>query len=127
MSKPGERNQGKPGSPLPIGMGRGLCSGVADFFHADEKLKDRDYVISGITRDAAGAILGGCTVDVFMSQMPDMPRTLVGRAVSDVTTGQYIVFVNGPDTGMTFQAMAYLAGAPDVAGISVNTLVGLEA
>jgi hypothetical protein len=91
------------------------------------------YTISGVTYNAAGAVLGGCAVEVFTSENP--PR-LVGAAVSDPATGAYSVDVPGPtaigtpsdgevpDVTLTFQAVAYLPGSPDVAGVTVNTLLG---
>lgn len=115
--------QGKPGSPIPLGYGRGLCSGVADFYHADEKLKLRDYVVNGVTKDSTGAVLGLCNVEIY--ETTDAQNRMVGMTVSDAS-GNYSISVNGPDTGMTFFAVAYKAGAPDVAGTTVNTLQGTE-
>ena len=125
MSKGGERVQGKPGSPIPLGYGRGVCSSVSDFATPIKDFnKWRNYAVSGVTKDSTGTPLGGCTVDVFESNVSE-PRRFVGRAVSDAN-GNYSIMVNGPDTGMTFEAVAYLAGAPDRAGVTVNTLAGTE-
>lgn len=122
VSNGGERVQGKPGSPLPLGMGRGICSGVADFYRADDKLKQRNYVVTGITKDSAGAALGGVTVDIFET-VSDVFR---GRVVSDATTGVYTVFVNAPDSGLTFYGRADLAGAPERAGTTVEVMTVTE-
>lgn len=73
--------------------------------------------ISGVTRDAAGAVLGGCTVDLFRTS-DDLKRDSV---VSDAGDGTYSV---GADTDATHYAVAYLAGSPDRAGTTVNTLTG---
>jgi len=123
MSISGERVQGKPGSPIPLGYGRGLSSGVADFYHADEKLKLRRYTISGITKNFDGTlIVADVTVDIFES---DSTRRFLASTVSDAD-GYYTVDVNGPDTGMTFKAVFYKEGVPDVTGTTVSTLVGVE-
>jgi hypothetical protein len=94
------------------------------------------YVVAGVTRDSSGAPLGGCVVEVFSNENP--PR-LVGATVSDPVSGEYSVDVPGPtaplivsdgevpDTTLTFQAVAYLPGSPDVAGVTVNTLIGTPA
>jgi hypothetical protein len=90
-------------------------------------LAPRRYRISGITRNSTGAVLGGCTVDVFDTRT----RVLQGTVVSDATTGEYSLDVSaerdvsdGSTQPPQFFVVAYLDGAPDVAGTSVNTLVG---
>ena len=123
MSKGGERGQGKPGSPIPLGFGRGLTTGVSDFATPNhDAIKWRNYAVSGITKDSTGAVIGNCTVDVFENCSM---RRFVASTVSDAN-GNYSVMVNGPDTGMTFKVVAYKADAPDLAGTTVNTLVGVE-
>jgi len=94
------------------------------------------FFIAGVTRNSSGAPLGGCVVEVFSNENP--PR-LVGATVSDPVTGAYSVDVPGPTAeavasdGATpgvpllFQAVAYLPGSPDVAGVTVNTLIGTPA
>ena len=74
-------------------------------------------VISGITKDSAGAALGGCSVHLF-------------RTADDVEVQEDIS--NGGGTysftvglGQSYYVVAYKAGAPDVAGTTVNTLVGI--
>jgi hypothetical protein len=44
-----------------------------------------------------------------------------GQTISDAS-GNYAIEVAG-DLGITFTAVAYLAGSPDVCGTTVNTLV----
>lgn len=84
------------------------------------------YLIAGVTRDAAGAPLGGCTVHVFEKES----GLFRDEVISDAN-GNYAVDVSGPDAvdaesglPLTFQCVAYLPGSPDVAGVTVNTLVG---
>ena len=74
--------------------------------------------LSGITRDSTGAVLGGVTVQVFETATD----RFVTEVISDATTGAYVVPV-GIGTG-PYYAVAYIAGAPDRGGTTVNTLVG---
>lgn len=76
------------------------------------------HTLSGITKDSAGAVLAGCTVDMFRT----LDDVLVDRATSD-GAGVYTIPVSGP--GGPFYLVAYKAGAPDVAGTSVNTLIAI--
>lgn len=70
--------------------------------------------IAGVTKDSAGTALGGCTVQLFRTS-DDSFRSEV---VSD-GAGNYRLF---PDVTGPFYIVAYKAGAPDVAGTTVNTL-----
>ena len=85
------------------------------------------YRIYGVTKDSAGAALGACTVHVYevisaVATKEEPKGRLVGSTMSDAN-GNYTIDVYS-SVGVTFQVEAYKAGAPDVAGISVNTLVG---
>ena len=85
------------------------------------------YTISGVTRDSSGAPLAGCTVEIYETGSISEPRgQLRATTVSDAG-GNYSADVTSSETGLTFQAKAYLPGAPDVAGVTVNTLVGTPA
>lgn len=119
MSKGGERTTGKTFS-YPLGHGMPV-SKVNTFYNPVLKL--RRYTVSGVTKDSAGAVLGDCNVEVYETSDPQ--NRLVGATVSDAD-GNYSIDVNGPDTEMTFFAVANKAGAPDVAGTTVNTLPGIE-
>jgi hypothetical protein len=79
-------------------------------------LSDRAYTISGVTRDSTGAALASCTVELFDTRSD----TVVQRAVSD-GSGAYSFGVSG---GGSYYVVAYRAGAPDLAGTTVNTLAG---
>lgn len=72
------------------------------------------WTVSGVTKDAAGAALAGCTVKLFAS---DEDR-LLATTVSD-GAGAYS-FING--YGKLVYLTAYLPGGPDVAGITINTI-----
>lgn len=83
--------------------------------------KPFQYVLSGISMDSVGAALPGCTVNVFATGT----NLHQGTTVSD-SQGAWTMTVIGP-AGMTFFLVEYLAGLPDVAGTSVNTLQATEA
>ena len=89
--------------------------------YADVKQPAR-YTISGVTQDSFGNPLGGCVVEVYET----VSNMIRAETVSDAN-GNYIVDVTSGETGLTFQAIAYLSGSPDVAGITANTLVGTPA
>ena len=76
------------------------------------------WAIQGVTRNGSGVALGGCTVHVFLSST-DAEQ---GITVSDVS-GNYSVSVQ---PSASHYCVAYLAGSPDVAGTTVNTLTGTQ-
>jgi hypothetical protein len=88
---------------------RGLAD-VVSFF------EERNYLVSGVTRNAAGVATGGCTVKLFNAATDLLTQT----ATSDAS-GNYSFAV---DKTQVWYVVAYLAGSPDVAGTTVNTLVG---
>jgi hypothetical protein len=70
--------------------------------------------LSGITRDSTGAVLGGCTVEMFYT----LGDVWVQGTVSDASGAfSFSQMAPGP-----YYFVAYLPGSPDVAGTSVNTL-----
>jgi hypothetical protein len=71
--------------------------------------------ITGITKDSTGAALGICTVQLFRT-LDDSFRSEV---LSDAS-GNYVLY---PDVTGPFYIVAYKAGAPDVAGTTMNTLI----
>ena len=75
--------------------------------------------ISGVTKDSAGVILGSCVVELYRTS-DDMP---LEKVTSDATTGVYQF--SSVSLGQAYYVVAYKAGAPDVAGTTVNTLVGV--
>lgn len=78
---------------------------------------DKAYKISGVTRDSTGAALGNCQVQLFYTPTD----TLVNEVTSDAS-GNYSFRV-GPN--IACYAVAYLAGSPDRAGTTVNTLTAV--
>ena len=74
-----------------------------------------NFRITGITKDATGAALPSCRVELYLTAMD----VSIQEAISD-ETGSFSF--NMPGTG-PFYIVAYKAGLPDVAGTTVNTLV----
>jgi hypothetical protein len=79
---------------------------------------NKAYTIAGVTRDANGNPLAGCTVKLYTT-VDDIERY---ATVSDAN-GNFSF--NVPSPGWTWYAVAYLPGSPDVAGTTVNTLAGV--
>lgn len=75
------------------------------------------WSISGVTRDVYGSPLGGCTVRLFNTALNTLQDTQVSGA-----DGTYQLMTVYTDA---HYVVAYKAGGPDVAGVTVNTLVGL--
>lgn len=77
----------------------------------------RGLYITGFTLTGAGAALAGCTVELY-------------RARDDVRTHTFNsdgsgIFTSSPvSPGELYYAVAYKAGAPDVAGTTQNILAG---
>lgn len=76
--------------------------------------------LAGVTRDNTGAVLPNCEVELYRRDQDQTFGIFVARAVSD-GSGNFS-FVVGP--GQQYQHIAYLAGSPDRAGISLRTLAG---
>src|SRR4051812_16659930 len=76
-------------------------------------------LISGITRNSAGAVLGSCTVKLFCT----LDDLLMETVTSDPSTGVYQFSPVG--ASVQFYVVAYKAGSPDVAETTVNTLAGV--
>jgi hypothetical protein len=73
--------------------------------------------ISGITKDSTGTPLGNCAVALYRT----VDDLFLERVTSD-GSGNYSFSSVG--LGEAYYVVAYKAGAPDVAGTTVNTLVG---
>lgn len=75
------------------------------------------FFISGVTKDSSGVPIGSCAVKLFRTS----DDLLMQTTVSDPTTGAYSFGAVG---SANMYVVAYKAGSPDVAGTTVNTLVG---
>jgi hypothetical protein len=114
---PSKREYGPRGARgNPVGRsGTGRIGGVNKAFRSTP-FSPRSIYVTGITTDSAGVPLGSC--DVHLVRTADDVE--VDQGVSD-GSGNYALICAGSGT---FYVVAYKAGAPDVAGTSVNTLVG---
>jgi len=74
------------------------------------------FHVTGITKDSSGAVLPNCALALYRTQ----DDSVVSYTVSD-GSGNYS-FVCGP--GQHY-VVAYKVGTPDVAGTTVDTLVGV--
>lgn len=73
--------------------------------------------ITGVSRDSAGLPLGNCVTKLFRT----WDDVMISQTVSD-GSGNFTLFA--PSSG-PYYIVWYKAGSPDVAGTSVNTLVGV--
>lgn len=73
--------------------------------------------ITGTTRDSTGVALAGVTVRLVRTA----DNSVVDQQVSDASGVYRFISANGSDL---YYIEAYKAGSPDVAGTTVNTLVG---
>ena len=78
--------------------------------------RSASLLIVGITKDHTGAVLPGCTVKLFRTS----DDVYVASAISNAV-GRYVLSTSG-DNG-PYYVVAYLAGSPDVAGTTLNTLM----
>lgn len=88
----------------------------------DPYFPERNLRITGVTKDSTGAVLGLCMVELFDTQTDIKTDTTVSDA-----SGNYIVQITkgfSQPQVTTWYVVAYKAGSPDIAGTSVNTLVG---
>jgi protocatechuate 3,4-dioxygenase beta subunit len=90
-------------------------------------LPDRQFTLSGQTLDLNGNPLPNCVIQLFYTGQSDAknnvltPPGMLGATTTSDANGNF-TFNIGPNR--QFQLVAYLPGSPDVAGVTVNTLVG---
>jgi hypothetical protein len=111
------------GRPTPR-AGAGLQTGPnasGPFVNSQAQMFRQFWLLSGVTRDSTGAALGSCTVHLFLTQ-GDIETN---ETISD-TSGNFSFNV-GTGTGTKYYIVAYLPGAPDRAGTSLNTLAPILA
>lgn len=73
--------------------------------------------IFGVTKDSTGAVLASCTVKLFETMTDLYVESMVSGA-----DGAYEF--RSASLTKAYYVVAYLAGSPDVAGTTVNSLVG---
>lgn len=96
----------------------GSAKGTPAFLSPGAQLPTPVWIISGVTKDSAGAVLGSCVVQLFLTATD----YFISELISDAATGAY-EFRVGLGTG-PYYLVAYKAGSPDVAGTTANVLVG---
>ncbi len=74
------------------------------------------FMITGVTRDSAGAALGNCDVHLFLTD----GDTEVDQTISD-GSGNFSFRIG--NNASRYYLVAYLIGSPDRAGTSLNTLL----
>lgn len=104
------------GVPVALGNGRGPFKPRAFFIPFKQPAR---YIITGVTKDSTGAALGLVTVDLF-----DTASDTIRATTTSDANGNYLV---DGQIDTTYYLVAYLAGSPDVAGTTVNTLVAVPA
>jgi len=103
--------------PSPVSS-KGI-GGVKSFMTQDGAnpyFPERNFTITGVTRDSTGAALGNCVVMLYRTDQMNMVQMINSDA-----SGNYSFTV---DKTLQWYVTAYKAGAPDVAGATVNTLAG---
>lgn len=91
-------------------------SGPRTFQEVIQYFEEKNFNISGVTRNSSGAALANCTVKLFNQATNQLEQS----GVSDAS-GNYSFTV---DKAAVWLVLAYLSGSPDVAGTTVNTLAG---
>jgi len=93
----------------------GVLGAGAHFSSVRNQVRQR-WMITGTTKDSAGAPLAGCTVTLFRT-VDNMPCCIT---TSD-DAGNYEFSIDG-NSAARF-AVSYKTGSPDVTGATVNNLV----
>lgn len=95
---------------------------IEAFQEVDPYFPERNLMITGITKDSTGAVLGGCVVKMVNAQTEILQDT----EISDGNGNYNCPIPKGlsQQQTTTWQIKAYKAGSPDVAGITRNDLVG---
>jgi hypothetical protein len=78
----------------------------------------------GVSRDAYGSILPSCVMKLFKTadgNFPDTKDRILDQNTSDPTTGAFLLLTPYAEA---HYVTLLKTGAPDVQGISVNTLIG---
>ncbi len=107
---------GETGGSRGLPLGGWHPNGMARGTFRSRPFSTQGYTISGVTKDSTGAALGVVTLDLFDTRTD----ALIATTTSD-GSGNYSFGVSG---GGSYYLVAYKAGVPDVAGTTINTLVG---
>lgn len=105
---------GGPGSPCGVPNVPRSMPVVRSF--RDNSAYEYPWALRGTTKDSGGSALGSCTLRLFRTA----DDSLAAQGLSD-GSGNYVL---GASPSVLHYLVAYLTGSPDVAGTTVNTLVG---
>lgn len=97
--------------------GSGVKTHNGPNFNSQSQQFRQRWVISGTTKDSAGSSLGNVELSFFYSE----GDLLKGKTTSDAA-GAYAMDVGCNSS--KFYIVAYKPGSPDVAGTTVDTLIG---
>jgi hypothetical protein len=106
---PGFSSNGVPNVPKSMPVVRNFQSGETPSF-------EYPYSITGVTKDSNGAALATAIVRLYRTA----DDSYVHQTTSDAN-GNYVIPAS---QNLQHYCNAYKAGSPDVAGTTVNTLVG---
>jgi hypothetical protein len=97
----------------------GRFAGKPAVIHALKPMPAKYWVISGVTKDSTGVVLASCVVQLF--------RTFDDKIMDEKTSDGVgaFEFRSASNPSNTHYIVAYKAGSPDVAGTTVNTLIGV--
>jgi len=77
------------------------------------------FIISGVTRDANGASIGGCTVWLHRADGKSLPL----QTTTSNESGEYFFYVR--DAVTEYFVLAFKTGDPDIFGVTEKTLKGV--
>jgi hypothetical protein len=97
---------GVPETPMP--------GQIVDFGRSPVVPTPPNKVLSGVTRDASSNPLGFCTVKLF-----NTATDVLSQQTTSDASGNYSFVCDGTQT---WYIVTYLAGSPDLAGTTINTL-----
>ncbi len=98
----------------------GLLGTQPSVVHPQKPMPAKYWVVSGVTKDSTGAVLGSCVVQLFRT----IDDGIMDEITSNASTGAF-EFRSASNPSNTHYVVAYKAGAPDVAGTTVNTITPL--
>lgn len=78
--------------------------------------EEKNFTITGVTKDSSGVALGSCTVKLFLTASDVLSQSTISDA-----SGNYSFIV---DKTVSYYVVAYLDGGTPVAGTTINTLAG---
>lgn len=110
--------QPKPKVIPPLNLAKG-ASKFPSVIHMMSVFTPTSFKISGVTKDSTGAVLGNCVVKMYRTT----DNVIIDSVTSD--TNGLFEFRSAAAPPTAYYLVAYKAGGTDVAGTTVNTIVGI--